>query len=286
MLPTIDPTSAEHDLAGWQILLIFALLLLPVLATLFYYLVFLNLAEKWWSFRYKIFPKDIPLNIKTELVNHQSFYRDLPPELKYRYEQRLMVFLKSKKFTPKHMPAVTERMKILIAASAVQITLGLNRYRLKDFRDIHVFPDRYWHKYAGKSFKGHVSSRRGLICISWKHFEHGYDHPDDGINLGLHEMAHAVKLQLIRKDVNFRFLDKFEHWAKVGRKKLDTIRAGKNTLLRDYAGTNLDELFAVSVEYFFEQPEDFRDQLPELFQSMCDLLNQDPIKKELLNQKT
>ena len=39
----------------------------------------------------------------------------------------------------------------------------------------------------------------------------------------------------------------------------------------------MKEMFAVCVETFFEQPEDFKKNLPELYQTMVNLLRQDPL---------
>ena len=45
--------------------------------------------------------------------------------------------------------------------------------------------------------------------------------------------------------------------------------------LRDYAKSNIHEFWAVCVEHFFEAPVQFKEQLPELYIAMCNVLNQD-----------
>ena len=38
--------------------------------------------------------------------------------------------------------------------------------------------------------------------------------------------------------------------------------------------------FILSVEAFFEMPEELRTRLPQLYNALCDILNQDPLTKE------
>ena len=48
-------------------------------------------------------------------------------------------------------------------------------------------------------------------------------------------------------------------------------------LLGDYAATNYHEFWAVAVEIFFESPGQFRHELPDLYEAMATVLNQDPL---------
>jgi Mlc titration factor MtfA (ptsG expression regulator) len=55
-------------------------------------------------------------------------------------------------------------------------------------------------------------------------------------------------------------------------------QTGVRNLLGDYAATNYHEFWAVAVEIFFESPDQFRDELPELYEAMATVLNQDPLR--------
>lgn len=48
------------------------------------------------------------------------------------------------------------------------------------------------------------------------------------------------------------------------------------TIFRNYATTNEMEFFAVALENFFENPDHFRQELPQLYHHMTIPLNQDP----------
>ena len=58
---------------------------------------------------------------------------------------------------------------------------------------------------------------------------------------------------------------------------MEAIRRGENNFLKSYGGINMTEMFAVCVEAFFEQPEEFQKELPKIYNTMVVLLNQDPL---------
>jgi Mlc titration factor MtfA (ptsG expression regulator) len=55
-----------------------------------------------------------------------------------------------------------------------------------------------------------------------------------------------------------------------------TITRGQD-FFREYACTNTHEFFAVAVEIFFERPEGFKNEFPDLYNVLVRLLNQDPL---------
>ena len=119
----------------------------------------------------------------------------------------------------------------------------------------------------------------GLIVFSYSHLEEGVSDPADGINLALHEMAHALHIENSIKNREFGFIDS----SALGRLKelfyqeLEHLQSGESNFLRTYAGENFHEFFAVCVENFFERPAAFYAQKPEVFRSLSQVLNQNPL---------
>ena len=168
-------------------------------------------------------------------------------------------------------------MKALIASSAVQLTFGFPEVSLKHFRKILVYPDDYYSSINKRYHKGEVNPRLNSIVVSWRAFVEGYADPHDGINLGLHEMAHALKLENIIQNGEHHFfdLDEYNRWLELGKEEIDKIRAGQETIFRSYASTDEDEFFATGIEIYFEQPHRLYDYHPELYKTMSNLLHQD-----------
>lgn len=225
--------------------------------------------------RSKIFP--VPPYYRELLQKYFRYYQGLSEQNKRAFEQRVCRFIYSKKFIPRGMKEIPVEMVVFVAAVAVQITFGLPHVRLTHFNKILVYPDNYYSRITQRYHKGEVNPAFGIIVLSWRNFMEGFLHADDAINLGLHEMAHALRIEnIIRKEHSFfedPLLDKLDEWCR----KICDDSNGSIAFFRPYACTNVHEFFSVAVENFFERPQQFKLELPELYSVMVGLLNQDPI---------
>jgi hypothetical protein len=198
--------------------------------------------------------------------------------LKRRFEARLISFIIRKKFIPRNFSEVTEEMKIRISASAVQLTFGLPEIYLSHFDYIIIYPDRYYSEINKTYHQGEVNPRYRAIVLSWKDFD-DTSSINDGRNLGLHEMAHALHLENTIRNDEFEFLPEkaLKNWDIACKEEIKMIRSGLNTFFRSYAGTDEFEFFASAVEVFFENPTAFQNSKPALYQLLTELLKQDPL---------
>lgn len=215
------------------------------------------------------------------LKKHNTFYSHLSRKEQRDFEKRVQYFIRSKKFIPRQMKRVTSEMKVLLAATAVQLTYGLPQIRLAHFSYILVYPDDYYSLVNKTYHKGEVNPSARAIVVSWKSFLEGYQNPTNGRNLGLHEMAHALFLENDIKNREYNFFEKhlWQQWQAAANQIMDEINSGKHTFLRSYAATNTHEFFAVSIEYFFEKPIEFQDKLPAMYNMLTQLLKQDTAKR-------
>lgn len=172
-------------------------------------------------------------------------------------------------------------MKVLISASAVQLTFGFPKLQLSYFQNILVYPDAYYSTINRQHHKGEVNPRLRAIVLSWKYFVEGYLSPD-GRNLGLHEMAHALRLEnrIMNKEYNFLDPGFLKEWESRAAHTMQEIRDGREDFFRGYGATDHEEFFAVAIENFFERPKLFAKKHPLTYQTMCRLLKQDPLVLE------
>jgi len=86
-------------------------------------------------------------------------------------------------------------------------------------------------------------------------------------------------------DSNFRL--NYEKFSLTTGPILADVITNRRSYLRNYAFTNMHEFWAVSVEAFFENPVGLRANMPDLYDSLCRVLNQDPStdRKILLAQQ-
>lgn len=207
---------------------------------------------------------------------HFKYYNHLNLEEQKRFLFRTYLFRRSKKF---HYIEVAENaeMPVLISAVSVQLTLGLEKYKLDYFRDIYLLRDDYHYGFYSRPFQGHVD--HSGIYLSWDNFMKGISGETPNCNVGLHEMGHALAYVnfITQTEEDRHFKKEFKNFSKVARPIFNAIQEGAKTLLGEYAGINYHEFWAVSVEVFFENPLRMKHELPELYQAMSRLLRQDPL---------
>jgi Mlc titration factor MtfA (ptsG expression regulator) len=214
------------------------------------------------------------------LQKYFKYYQQLSPQSKTKFERKVTHFIYGNRFVPRHIDEVTLEAKVLIAASAVQLTFGLPGVYLRHFSRILVYPNDYYSSITKRYHKGEVNPRFGIIVLSWQSFVNGYITPDDAFNVGLHEMAHALRLESIIRNEEYDFFDqelleKFDDIA-------DTFcvnmqNTGARSIIRPYACANKHEFFSVAVENFFERPQRLQNELPQIYNILTRLLAQDPL---------
>ena len=231
--------------------------------------------------------KPIKPSYKKALEQHFTYYKNLNENHKRSFEQRVQRFIDLKTFVPRNFTEIPDEIKAIVAASAIQLTFGLPRVYLQHFSKILIYPDDYYSVIFRRYHQGEVNLHGGIIVLSWRNFARGYMDDADGRNLGLHEMAHALRLENEINNGEYGFLNKslLRKWRKEAEKTIEYLKNGGNGFFRDYAATNRDEFFAVAAENFFERPNEFNDKFPELYQLLTQLLRQDPILIKNSNKK-
>ena len=94
-------------------------------------------------------------------------------------------------------------------------------------------------------------------------------------------MAHAFKLSLgCEKGFTNRFCNAIDVWRRNSFDTFQKLKSGEEKFFRSYGATNMEEFWAVSVECFFEQSEEFMHQFPESYFALCKVFNQNPLNTD------
>jgi Mlc titration factor MtfA (ptsG expression regulator) len=272
-------------MAGFIFVVIGILFLLFVVAMVFYSLY--DMFRKIVLFFFKdqlarvLLFRNLNSRSKNFLLKYFLYYRNLSDKDKRLFERRVQKFMDMKEFVPRgELKEVSIEMKTLIAASAIQITFGLPAVYLRTFYRILVYPNDYYSTITHRYHRGEVNTR-GFIVLSWSNLVDGYANNTDGRNLGLHEMAHALKIvdAFHSEEQNLFDHTTFIRFINHAREEMMRIQMGEESFFRDYAATNDHEFFAVAVENFFERSVEFRNYHPELYSLLGELLNQNPSRQ-------
>ncbi len=182
-------------------------------------------------------------------------------------------------FVSREKIKLTRAMKAIISCAAAQLLLYLPSEGLSYYKRIIVYPDYYNSLITQRRHKGEVNPGLHTIVFSWRGIVEGLEQQDDGINLLLHEFAHALWLEhkLINHYEVFdsNVVEEFERYAA---NEMQSLAAHSQHFFRKYAFSNIEEFFAVAVENFFERPALFQEAQPELYLILVRLFNQDPVK--------
>jgi Mlc titration factor MtfA (ptsG expression regulator) len=231
--------------------------------------------------RYSVLERLMPSKDIEILEKYFRYYRRLSPKNQKEFRKKLAYFISIKKFIPRGgLENVTREMVVLISATAVMVAFGYDSVNYLHFKKILVYPDNYYSTITKLYHKGEVNPKLGIIVVSWASFVHGLGHPQDGINLGIHEMAHALKLENLiyyNNESNFFNPRTWLSFEVLANQEIALIDNGGESIFRNSAARNLHEFFAVAVEVFFEKPAELKSAREELYEILAVLLRQDPL---------
>jgi len=244
--------------------------------------------------RARIRRRPFPAEWREILRRRVPYVRHMPADLQLQLKKHMQVFLAEKPFIGCAGLAVTEEMRVTIAAQAC--LLMLNRRRpsyFAELRQILVYPgafvvDRVHTDGAGvlqdqrRALSGESWSQ-GQVILSWQDTLDGAAVVDDGQNVVIHEFAHQLDQE--NGHANGAPLlsgaKRYARWSQVMAAEFARLQAqvdsGQPSLLSSYGATNPAEFFAVATEVFFEQPEKLAADSPALYGELSQFYRLNPL---------
>ena len=221
------------------------------------------------------FPKKIDDSQRSIINQNFSFYRRLSSKKQRHFEHRVAAFIENYNFIGNGGLDITDEMKVTIASTSVMLTFGMRSYIYTVFDKIILYPDIYYSEANDEYHKGEFNPRYQALVFSWKHFKEGLDVSNDNLNLGLHEFSHTLhfecmKTSSVSNDIYAENYQKLLAGINNSNYK-EQIRDSK--YFREYAFTNQFEFVAVILENFFETPQKFKNDFPELFRNVKRMIN-------------
>lgn len=222
------------------------------------------------------FLKQLSLEQEVILKGNFSFYKKLPGKQKKYFEHRVASFILDKDFIGREGLVVTDHMKVLISATAVMLTFGFRDFYIGLLSKIVVYPTSFYSKINDAYHKGEFNPKLRALAVSWEDFKQGYDISNDNINLGIHEFTHAIHLNSMKeRDISSTLFSDFfnELTDLLSNKESLRLQLLESEYFRAYGYTNQFEFLAVIIESFIETPAEFRNQFPEIYAKVKQMLN-------------
>ena len=229
------------------------------------------------------------------IQQHVAFFHRLSADDRRELLGHIQVFLAEKRFEGCGGFAITDEVRVVIAAQACLLLLHRRTDYFPRLLTILVYPLMYmteakrqigehlWEE-GTVSRLGETGRQMGSLVLSWGAVKHGAADPADGKNVVLHEFAHQLDFENEAADgiPDLATREQQLAWADVMKSEYALLRAadasGIPTLLDTYGATDPAEFFAVSVEAFFEQPRALRERHPKLYAELRTYFQQDPVE--------
>ncbi len=221
-----------------------------------------------------------------------GFYTRLTDADRDELRRKMLVFLHEKHFEGCRGLAMTDEIRVTVAAHACLLLLRRETDFYPYLVTILVYPstfvveitevDEHGFEWRDTLENAGESWDRGNVIVAWDVAKHGALDPRDGLNVLLHEFAHQLDAEDGHTEgapmMNSR-ADR-QAWARVMQAEynrlIEDVEADREALLDDYGTTNPAEFFAVCVETFFEKPHQMRTAHPDLYAQLRKYFNQDP----------
>lgn len=231
--------------------------------------------------RRRLLREPFPEPWRRKLAECVGFYRKLDAEGRRHFELDVQIFMAEQQMYGVRGAAVPDEAKLLVAASAAMLGFGMSDWEWPTVRDVVIYPTPFNEDYEtgnGEDLAGMVH-HQGPVLLSGPELRHGFCAESDGYNVGLHELAHVLDFANGSADGVPAGVEwvAAAPWIQIVADRLERVQRGRyRKVLRDYAGKNEAELFAVAVEVFFEKPEQLEERDPELFEMLYEYFNVDP----------
>lgn len=238
--------------------------------------------------RSRVARREFPLLWHGIIERNVPFYRMLPPPDREELLRHTQIILAEKYFEGCGGIAVTDEIRVTVAALASLLLLHRQTDYYPFLSSIVIYPDEYvgerrrWDEAGviteGPELRVGESWEQGTVVLSWRDVLLDAVTPDDGFNVVFHEFAHQLDQEgRITDDGGFLVASP---WREVFTREYERLladdEAGKETVLDPYGAESPAEFFAVAVETFFEMPAGLREQHPELYGALREYFRQDP----------
>jgi len=278
--------SARLRAIGWElgVMILFGVLAYFSQKNVLYFLGFLVVGviaiihrysyKKSYS-RLAVFKTDFPESWHTILVKHSVFFQNLDSKKKALFEKRVQLFLLEKRVEGIDTE-VDDEVRVLVAASAIIPTFAFPAFDYPELNEVLVYPASFSEKFeigsnkSSENIEGMVGNRymNHSLLLSKPALLSGFNGRKGENNVGIHEFVHLLDREDGETDgIPERLADHSYAlpWLHLIKKEMQEIRSGESDI-NPYAVTNNAEFLAVVSEYFFNNPEEFQQKHPELYE--------------------
>jgi len=218
-----------------------------------------------------------PENWRTFLLDRYDHFERLDPPWRARFEDDVRIFLAEKRITGVGVEA-TDELRLLVAASAVTLSVGWPEYEWDHLSEVLLYPDDFDRDYAfGGDERSGEAHPWGTVILSVPSLLESFEVPDDAYHVGIHEFAHLLDVDQTHFDGIPVGLHggRARAWVAVAEREMERLRHGRSAF-DEYGAHDPVEFLGVAVEAFFEVPQVVRRRHREVYEILSSYFGQDP----------
>jgi Mlc titration factor MtfA (ptsG expression regulator) len=215
----------------------------------------------------------------------------LADEHRARLRELALIFLFEKRFEPAHGFAITDAMRVRVAALGCLpiLSLGIDSYQ--NFASVVLYPDEFLVRdrevvdedgvvHTGDDVLSGEAWEQGPVILAWSEVEQSGK--GEGFNVVAHEMSH--KLDMLNGEADgvpplhagMRLAEWTAAFDDAYEDLLDRLERDEEPWLDPYAAEDPAEFFAVCSEMFFDVPERFAKEYPTVYLQLAAFYKQEP----------
>ena len=232
-----------------------------------------------------------PARWREFLLERYDHYERMDDAWRKRFEDDVRIFSAEKRVTGIGVDVTTE-LRVLVAASAVTLSVGWPEYEWDQLTEVLLYPDDFDRDYVfgGDELSGQTHPE-GTVILSAPSLEESFAYPDDAFHVGIHEFAHLLDLDQSHFGgipAGLRGASARE-WTLVAEREMERLRSEGEPRKRrrrrlpdghsafdPYGEEDPVEFLAVAVEAFFEIPQRVRRQHADVYRLLSSYFGQDP----------
>lgn len=231
--------------------------------------------------RFRAIKTQMPQNWKKELNRYSLIYVRLDEASKQRFEDDVRIFLSDYTVESIRREEVDFKTKLLVASGFATMLNGRPDWEPPIKDGVLVYPGSTFNRdyVIGKGMRAGQATPNSPLIVTRQSLDDSFADPGDGFNVIYHEVAHYFDLEdgVAEGVPAARMIkEKWTHCRDLIHGEWRRVTQGRS-FLRDYAGTNEAETFAVAVEAFFETPRLMANNNLQLYEALVDFFNIDTL---------
>ncbi|GJM36030.1 MAG: hypothetical protein DHS20C18_50310 [Saprospiraceae bacterium] len=238
----------------------------------------------WWLFFRKKAENRAPFPTlwKDILSQKVRYYDRLSTIDKDRFEQAILQFFEDVEITGIEI-TIDDTDRLLVAASAVIPLFGFPGWRYHNLNEVLLYEGTFNRDYQTKGEERNILGMVGtgplqrMMILSKPAVLRGFEDHKSKSNVGIHEFVHLLdKADGATDGIPEVLMERpfIIPWLKEIHEEIKEIK-DQNSDINPYGASNEAEFLSVVSEYFFNQPELFEKNHPELFMMMEKVFRQD-----------